>query len=568
MSCTPTTSRSKHCQEYRDTMSKRSAEEVLESPGSKRVRSSDDDVEALLEQQPNGSVGDGEVDSYGEGEVAGIEGINKRQSQLRMDKPHEGFEDLYLDQVERKVLDFDFEKLCSVTMVTNHIYGCLVCGKYFAGRGPKTPMYFHSMEKNHNVVINLETKKIYVLPEGYEVLSNSLNDIKYNLDPTYTEEQVRNIDKDTLNTFATAQDKNKTRFKPGFVGLQNLKNNDWFNCVMQALAHVAPLRNMFLREKTAGHSELVKRFGVLVRKMWNPKAFKGHVSPHELLQELSLRTDKKFDFTKQSDPAEFMMYLLDLLHRGLGGTRSINSNSGDAITNKTIISELFQGHLRVDTQPITTKADDENRLTFEDTPVKTSKMRFVILPVDLPMTSLFQDANPHAHLTELLKKYTGKVTVAREDKRMRYRLMHPLPPFIIMHFPRFSTNKHGMPERNRHTVKFDQKQLDMNHFTEPNKKLHPSGQPIHYDLVANITHEAVTMRDDSVAGEETKKVFKVYVGEGDDLDRPIWWKIQDMFVQQFNQEYLENTESYIQIWQKSPIGKKRIYRSNAPATGY
>lgn len=26
------------------------------------------------------------------------------------------------------------------------------------------------------------------------------------------------------------------------------------------------------------------RFGMLVRKMWNPRAFKGQVSPHELLQ--------------------------------------------------------------------------------------------------------------------------------------------------------------------------------------------------------------------------------------------------------------------------------------------
>lgn len=29
---------------------------------------------------------------------------------------------------------------------------------------------------------------------------------------------------------------------------------------------------------------IVTRFGALVRKMWNPRAFKGQVSPHELLQ--------------------------------------------------------------------------------------------------------------------------------------------------------------------------------------------------------------------------------------------------------------------------------------------
>lgn len=39
----------------------------------------------------------------------------------------------YLDTIDRAVLDFDFEKLCSVTLTTNNVYACLVCGKYFQG---------------------------------------------------------------------------------------------------------------------------------------------------------------------------------------------------------------------------------------------------------------------------------------------------------------------------------------------------------------------------------------------------------------------------------------------------
>lgn len=46
----------------------------------------------------------------------------------------------YLDTINRRVLDFDFEKSCSVSLTSGpHIYGCLVCGKYFAGRGSHTP---------------------------------------------------------------------------------------------------------------------------------------------------------------------------------------------------------------------------------------------------------------------------------------------------------------------------------------------------------------------------------------------------------------------------------------------
>lgn len=39
----------------------------------------------------------------------------------------------YLDTIDRTVLDFDFEKLCSVTLSNINVYACLVCGKYFQG---------------------------------------------------------------------------------------------------------------------------------------------------------------------------------------------------------------------------------------------------------------------------------------------------------------------------------------------------------------------------------------------------------------------------------------------------
>lgn len=39
----------------------------------------------------------------------------------------------YLGTINRNVLDFDFEKLCSITLSNNNVYACLVCGKYFQG---------------------------------------------------------------------------------------------------------------------------------------------------------------------------------------------------------------------------------------------------------------------------------------------------------------------------------------------------------------------------------------------------------------------------------------------------
>jgi U4/U6.U5 tri-snRNP-associated protein 2 len=35
--------------------------------------------------------------------------------------------------VDRRVLDFDFEPVCSVSLATTNIYVCLACGKFFQG---------------------------------------------------------------------------------------------------------------------------------------------------------------------------------------------------------------------------------------------------------------------------------------------------------------------------------------------------------------------------------------------------------------------------------------------------
>lgn len=67
-------------------------------------------------------------------------------------------------QINRPLLDFDFEKLCSVTLGNINIYGCLVCGKFFQGRGKKSPAYAHSLNEDHHVYIHTESLKVCVYP--------------------------------------------------------------------------------------------------------------------------------------------------------------------------------------------------------------------------------------------------------------------------------------------------------------------------------------------------------------------------------------------------------------------
>lgn len=80
------------------------------------------------------------------------------------------------------------------------------------------------------------------------------------------------------------------------------------NTIFQALSHVTPLRDFFLREcnyvnvkRPPGDSSylLVQRFGELMRKLKNPRNFKAHVSPHEMLQAVVLWSKKRFQFTEQ-----------------------------------------------------------------------------------------------------------------------------------------------------------------------------------------------------------------------------------------------------------------------------
>ncbi|KAK5004541.1 Ubiquitin carboxyl-terminal hydrolase 10 [Cryomyces antarcticus] len=292
--------------------------------------------------------------------------------------------------------------------------------------------------------------------------------------------------------------------------------------------------------------QLTQRFSVLVRKIWNPRAFKAHVSPHELLQEISLRSSKRFTLTEQSDPVDFLSWFLNNLHLALGGSKSKPGSS--------IIQQIFQGKLKVESQLITARADAGDRLRFEDADVKTETTRFLVLTLDLPAAPLFQDEIdrniiPQVPLTTILAKYDGE----RLNTRVRYRLLHPLPPYLLFHIKRFSRNKF-VAERNPTIVTFPVRSLDMGPYVEPSPALAAPGEPIWYDLVANITHEAIRSRDDSVEGEAERKVWRVQLR---DKSREAWFEVQDLFVESVASETLFTKESYLQIWERRVMGRRK-----------
>jgi U4/U6.U5 tri-snRNP-associated protein 2 len=551
-------------------MAKRPAAEPLEedmtvnSPASKRARVDDvadqdlppppPPLEASVANHHAASNGARTTHNGNGGEGADPddlldEELDQPVPSARQREPTKGYSDLYLDTINRGRLDFDFEKLCSVTLSNINVYACLVCGKYFAGRGHKTPAYFHALEVGHHVYINMETKKVYVLPEGYEVKSDTLNDIKVVVDPKFTLEDVRALDKQKQ----PAWDLLGRKYIPGFVGMNNIKANDYTNAVVQALAHVSPLRNFLMLEDLSSRPQLVQRFSTLVRKIWNSKAFKSHVSPHELMQEISSRSNKKFTLTEQADPADFLSWFLNNLHLALGGSRSKPKSS--------IVQTIFQGSVKIESQSITARADASDRLRFEDTEIKSQTSPYMILTLDLPPAPLFQDDTdnniiPQVPLTTVLNKYNGITAQEKLNNRVRYRLLHPLPPYLIMHVKRFESNKFLQAQRNPTIVTFNSRALDMSPYVEPNPKLHPPGEPIVYDLVANITHEGVKVRDDSVEGEAERKVWRAQVKEeGGETAQQQWWEMQDLFVDKVNADLLCTKEAYVMVWERRRNGK-------------
>ncbi|KAF7969854.1 hypothetical protein HWV62_25858 [Athelia sp. TMB] len=450
--------------------------------------------------------------------------------------------DLYLDTINRTLLDFDFEKVCSVSTMNFNVYGCLVCGKYFQGRGRKSPAYAHSIHDDHHVFINLETTKVYVLPDGYPVSDPSLEDISFVLAPTFSKASAATLSTPS-HLLKPSYDLSSKPYLPGYIGLNNIKHNDHMNVIIHSLLHIPPLRDYLLLSNftpQGKETELVKRFAGLAKKVWNPRLFKSQVSPHEFLQEVNRASGGKFSLEQRGDPVEFLGWLLNKLHKDMGGTKKKNSS---------IIFATFQGELRVETQQVLIRPDSgENERPFFDIDrdIKSNVSPFLFLAVDLPPPPLFQDAVekniiPQVNIQSVLSKYDGVTTQESAGQLRRFKCQR-LPQYIILHFKRFTRNAF-VEEKNPTIVNFPLRGLDFREFLDTPSS-HPSTL---YDLIANVTHE-------SVAGTTVDKehtVWKTHLraaGGGGDGEK--WFQIQDLIVEETRKEMIFLGETILQIWER------------------
>jgi len=450
----------------------------------------------------------------------------------------------YLDTINRQFLDFDFEKLCSVSLSRINVYACLVCGKYFQGRGISTHANTHSVEVGHHVYLNLQTLKFYCLPDNYEIIDSSLDDIKYVLKPTFAPDNITKLDcNDKLSRSIDG-----TTYLPGIVGLNNIKANDYCNVVLQALSHVGPLRNYFLREESyAGIKRppgdimflLVQRFGELLRKLWNPRNFKAHVSPHEMLQAVVLCSKKKFQITEQGDAITFLSWFLNALHMALGGTSKRKSS---------IIYKAFQGKMKIYTMKIPPiDMEEKQKAEILQTPEYQERVEespWLYLTADLPPPPLFKDELreniiPQVPLYTLLAKFNAvtekEYKTPKENFMKRFELTE-LPPYIIMYIKRFTKNTFFV-EKNPTIVNFPIKSIDFGDILSPEVKAAHGGAV--YDLLANIVHDG-----EPNAGKGTYRLHILHKGTGK------WFELQDLHVTEILPQMITLTEAYIQIYER------------------
>lgn len=409
----------------------------------------------------------------------------------------------YLDTINRSILDFDLEPSCSVSLESGpHVYGCLVCGKFFRGRGKQTPAYTHSLDEAHFLFVHLQKGTFHCLPDDYQVHDASLQDISAALHPSFTLNEIAQLDSNT----GLARDLFGRRYLPGFVGLNNLHKTDCINSTVQALAHVTPLRNYFLRRthlqvtipaKKKGKpphvmSSLVQAFGELVRKMWSNQRFKSHIDPHILIQEISVASSKRFRVGHQAEAGEFMTWFLNQLHVGLGGSPRKPGSS--------IIHEIFQGSVQVTTRQAKRRTQDasvhepeddrdgsdneaeeeKQEPTFNEIEEMTTTSHFLQLTLDIPEKPLFRDDEgglviPQEPLISVLRKFDGVTfsdVLAKNGipQRRQYKLLE-LPNYLILHLARFKTNRYSK-EKNPTIVAFPVKNLDLSRYVfSPNEKL-------------------------------------------------------------------------------------------------
>ncbi|QPG73376.1 hypothetical protein FOA43_000686 [Brettanomyces nanus] len=459
-------------------------------PPSKRLKMEADSLDKFNEDMNSNS--DSESD-LADGSESSSNKLQQRQHQLAKN-------DLYLETVNRNVLDFDSEKVCSVSLSDSNVYGCLTCNRYLRGRSRNSECFQHSINEDHHVFISFSTLKFYVLPENYELDQKSallLKDIQLLVNPTFTRTEVDKLDSQQTMGF----DLNENLYHPGFIGLVNFAANDYSNVVVQALAHVSLLRDyLILHYEDLRSLDLSRRLSLLIRKLWSSHLFKPHVSSEEVVQYVSRKSNKKFDIQVRGSPKDFLVWMLN--HMNHEFTKELSDN---------IIWKIFQGKLLV-----------EGRRT-----------KFWVLPLSLPSVTLFKDGMamdvPQTTLEELISK-----------KKVQF--LHT-PKILVLSINRVDDSRKLVGVRNSDlnptVVRFDPESLKIDEMK--------------YRLVANVVYDTTAEnpieKDVKLTTANSMQNEIHYKVQLRDPARHEWLEINDLQSRPIEKDLLFLAYTCLQFWE-------------------
>ncbi|KAK6588741.1 hypothetical protein RS030_2300 [Cryptosporidium xiaoi] len=464
----------------------------------------------------------------------------------------------FLSTINRSLLDFDYEKLCSITLNEENVYCCLVCGVNFHGRGKGSVAYKHSLEMDHHLFINLENSNIYCLPNNYEVNEHSLEDIKNYLHPNFS------IGSDYNSLYNASKTFDKIEYFPGYIGISNFGNNNSLNVVLLLLSQITNFRNMCIEYNlydglTENRISDPLIFNIIesIKKIYNPFNLKGKYSPYNLVSIIEKKSQGRFNFSKSSnkleiiDPMALFSWIIFQLKQKLNKcvkydfqekflpNATLTESNGN-IKNKKIdfISSCIQGQLYSsvnknligDIKSIRDDTKNNNHIYFNC--------------ISLSLTPIIEATMSHSNNNNIQTNYNltpqipiYKLLDSKFFSSTNSFLIWKLPCYLIIHIARFNRSTLNI-EKNKTLVSFPLVDFDLSAYLHPDAiKINPHTK---YNLINNISHKGPL--------ERSKFVSQLFHPTKDE-----WIEIEDIIVKTVLPQAIILNESYLLLYKRSDL---------------
>jgi len=245
--------------------------------------------------------------------------------------------------------------------------------------------------------------------------------------------------------------KKEVFMKKGLCGLINQGNTCFLNSILQCLSHTLKLTDYFLSGKLKEDSPyenkrrneyyLVLSYITLLNNIWETNQV---LRPKSFFENLAKFVRKYFTL-EQQDSHECLVYILDILHRGMSYEIEVNikgepQNQSDVLIKKSLeqwkcfykdnysyIIEVFNGMFYNNIQ---CKNCDYKDIVFEP---------FNCISIDIPnctSSTLSHCLESYFNTNELIKSW--KCEQCKKEGCLKNINLWSLPNYIIIHFKRFT----------------------------------------------------------------------------------------------------------------------------------